>query len=48
MKDKREECGCHKDCTYDPHECDKPCRWPACLTPEEEAELVEKISKELW
>lgn len=48
MTDKRDECGCHKGCTTLPHECEKPCEWPSCLTPEESAELVEKISKELW
>lgn len=48
VKDKRDECGCHKGCAYEPHTCEKPCVWPECLTPEESAELVEEISKELW
>jgi hypothetical protein len=41
--DKRDECGCHRDCTTEPHECEKPCRWPDCLTEAEHAELVQGI-----
>lgn len=43
MKDKRDECGCHRSCVTFPHPCEKPCRWPACLTPEEEAELLDEL-----
>lgn len=46
-RDKRDECGCHKECTYVLHECEKPCRWPDCMTPEEEAELLDSLSFEL-
>lgn len=48
MADKRDECGCHRECTMTDHLCERPCRWPACLTAEEEAELVEKINRDLW
>ena len=48
MSDKRDECGCHKDCTYVDHECPNPCWWPSCLTREESDELTEEISKDLW
>jgi hypothetical protein len=44
MPDKREECGCHKGCHTDPHDCAVPCRWPSCLT---EAE-AEQLHGELW
>ena len=46
MKDKRDECGCHRGCTTLPHDCAHPCRWPACLTPEETAELLEDLRNE--
>jgi hypothetical protein len=42
MKDKREECGCHKGCTMLPHECEKPCSWPKCLTEEEAKQLADE------
>lgn len=48
QKSQREKCGCHKGCSTRPHKCDKPCKWPYCLTPEEGQELAEKIKKDLW
>lgn len=45
-KDKRGECGCHRGCTVLPHDCDEPCRWPGCLTPEEAGELAASIARE--
>jgi hypothetical protein len=45
-KDKRDQCGCHKKCTTLEHECEKPCEWPKCLTPEEHDELLKSISPE--
>jgi hypothetical protein len=44
--DKRDECGCHKACTTQPHECDRPCIWPACLTPVEEQALIDELERE--
>lgn len=41
--DKRVECGCHRGCTVLPHACPNPCRWPECLTPEEQDALAEEI-----
>lgn len=38
--DKRDECGCHKGCTMDDHDCAVPCRWPDCLTEDEHLELL--------
>lgn len=50
MSDKRDECGCHRDCTVEmfgpQHECEKPCRWPGCLTEEEHAELCAGLERE--
>lgn len=54
MPDKRDECGCHRTCTVaddllgvPPHECDKPCTWPSCLTDSEHAELLAEVKAEL-
>lgn len=44
VPDKREVCGCHIGCHTDPHECDRPCRWPACLTQEE----ADQLAGEVW
>lgn len=47
MPDKRDECGCHRNCITLPHECtDKPCTWPACLTPQEEQLLIDDIMRD--
>lgn len=52
IKDKRDECGCHPDCTWDwlkgvrDHACDKPCEWPACLTDKENDELLAELEGE--
>lgn len=46
MKDKRDECGCHKGCTTLPHKCEKPCTWPDCLTDEESAELCRELERD--
>lgn len=47
MTDKRDECGCHRDCTTLPHRCEVPCRWPDCLTEAEAAELVAELDRDL-
>jgi hypothetical protein len=46
MKDKRDECGCHRDCTTLEHECDVPCQWPACLNEQEKKELADSIMED--
>lgn len=46
MPDKCDECGCHKGCTVLPHECEKPCRWPNCLTEEEQRQLADEIEQD--
>jgi hypothetical protein len=43
IPDKRDECGCHRGCTVLDHECLFPCRWPACLTWQEHAQLAAEI-----
>ena len=45
--DKREECGCHRGCVLEAHVCDRPCRWPECLTDAEHAQLAREIAEEL-
>jgi hypothetical protein len=49
--DKRDECGCHRECTVEmfgpQHECDNPCTWPECLTWEEKVELADELRREL-
>lgn len=47
MKDKRDECGCHRGCTTLPHDCDAPCRWPSCLTADELEELEREIEQDM-
>jgi len=47
VPDKRDECGCHRTCTVLPHDCERPCRWPACLTPQEEAQLAEELAEDV-
>lgn len=47
MPDKRDECGCHRGCTTDPHECERPCQWPGCLTEAEHAQLAAEIEAEM-
>lgn len=46
MPDKSDECGGHKGCTMDDHDCDMPCEWPDCLTEDEHAELLAELSRE--
>lgn len=46
MPDKRDECGCHKRCIVLPHDCEKKCVWPNCLTEEEHAELGADLEKD--
>lgn len=45
--DKRDECGCHRGCTVEmfgpQHPCDNRCAWPACLTTDENAELLAEL-----
>lgn len=48
MKDKRDECGCHRECIVLPHDCDKPCVWPQCLTEEETAEVLRDLNENGW
>lgn len=43
MADKRDQCGCHRECTMLPHPCVKPCVWPNCLTNEEHADLAVEL-----
>jgi hypothetical protein len=40
MPDKRDECGCHRECTTLPHHCERPCVWPSCLTEAEHLQLA--------
>lgn len=47
MSDKRDECGCHRECTWTAHECPAPCTWPSCLTEQEAAELAEELRREI-
>jgi hypothetical protein len=44
--DKRDECGCHKGCVTYPHECEKKCVWPDCLTEAEHAELSADLERD--
>lgn len=46
MPDKRDECGCHRECVTLPHDCAKPCRWPDCLTDEERDELDRQLERD--
>lgn len=46
VKDKRLECGCHIGCVTYPHECEKPCVWPSCLTEEERKQLAAEVIDE--
>lgn len=43
--DKRDECGCHRDCSIEPHACERPCTWPDCLTETEHAELAAEVER---
>lgn len=45
-KDKRDECGCHRACITVAHECDRPCVWPTCLTPEEQQREADELETE--
>jgi hypothetical protein len=40
MKDQRDECRCHRECTVLPHECEKPCIYPDCLNEAEVKALL--------
>lgn len=42
--DKRDECGCHRECTNLPHECDRKCVWPSCLTEAEYQQLLDELA----
>lgn len=44
--DKRVECGCHELCIGPDCGCAKPCRWPACLTDAEHAELAAELERD--
>jgi hypothetical protein len=46
MRDKRDECGCHRECTTLPHACAVPCRWPDCLTEAERFQLCEETMRD--
>lgn len=41
--DKRDECGCHRECTVTPHFCLIQCTWPACLNDEQVAQLLAEM-----
>lgn len=43
LPDKRDECGCHRDCTVLPHDCDHPCIWPDCLSEAEHQTLRDEL-----
>lgn len=45
--DKRDECGCHRECTTLPHQCDRPCSWPNCLTEAEHRQLCDELDQEI-
>jgi hypothetical protein len=47
MLDKRDECGCHRECTTLPHDCAHPCSWPSCLTEAEHEQLADEVMAEL-
>lgn len=47
FEDKRDECKCHKGCTVIGHECENPCKWPACLDTEELDQLFQDIRKDM-
>jgi hypothetical protein len=41
--DQIDRCGCHRGCTTLPHDCDVPCRWPACLDDDEQDRLAREV-----
>lgn len=45
-RDKRDECGCHRECWMELHDCDRPCIWPGCLSDAEHAELLAELRVE--
>lgn len=45
--DKRDECGCHPDCTMLPHACEKPCHWPDCLNEAEHRQLATELDADV-
>lgn len=47
MPDKRDECGCHRECSWVPHSCNQPCIWPGCLTDAEHQALADAIERDL-
>jgi hypothetical protein len=47
VKDKRDECGCHRECVMTPHVCERPCEWPSCLTDAEHAALLVEVKRSL-
>jgi hypothetical protein len=49
VKDKRDECGCTRDCGCVPwvaHTCAVPCVWPNCLTDADHDELDAELAAE--
>jgi hypothetical protein len=46
LSDKYKECGCHEDCTWLVHHCEKPCSWPNCLTEAEHRQLLVDLHRE--
>lgn len=47
MKDKRDECGCHRECSYYiPHDCPAPCVFPNCLTDADHDQLRAELAAE--
>lgn len=47
LTDRRDVCGCHRECTTLPHTCDRPCIWPTCLTDDEHRQLADNIERDL-
>lgn len=41
-----DECGCHPGCTTLPHECEKPCTWPKCMSEAETAEFIAEMERD--
>jgi hypothetical protein len=46
VKDKRDVCGCHRDCSWMQHDCEVPCVWPNCLTDADHDEIDAELAAE--
>lgn len=47
VEDQRDRCGCHRECSMLPHDCERPCRWPDCLSAAESQALADEIDAEM-